>query len=124
MRNLTTPASLGASGARRGSTAGVGFPLASPNQSRYKGIISTPGVTKFSSWKRETEIPRLYFHEFILQKIQEKPKERVWIKDVSNGRFELFGNVQGAVEKIASGLTKQGTTNASASIGLPVLVML
>jgi hypothetical protein len=43
-----------------------------------------------------------------LKKIAEKPKDRVWIKDVSNGRFELFGNVNGAVKKISSGLSKLG----------------
>ena len=32
----------------------------------------------------------------------------MWIKDVSNGRFELFGNVPNAVTRIASGLTKLG----------------
>jgi len=30
----------------------------SPNQVRYKGLISTPGITKFSAWKRDTEIPK------------------------------------------------------------------
>jgi len=106
MRNLTTPSV--AAGARRGSNAGIGFPLASPNQSRYKGLISTPGISKFSSWKRETEVPKVYFHELILQKIRDKPKDRVWIKDVSNGRFELFGNVNDSVKKISSGLSKLG----------------
>ena len=43
-----------------------------------------------------------------MKKIAEKPKDRVWIKDVSNGRFELFGNVNGAVKKISSGLSKLG----------------
>ncbi len=51
---------------------------------------------------------RVFFHEFILQKIREKPNDRVWIKDVSNGRFECFGNVGSVVTKIASGLTKIG----------------
>ena len=51
---------------------------------------------------------RVYFHEFILQKIREKPKDKVWIKDVSNGRFEHFGNVNTSVNKIASGLSKLG----------------
>ena len=51
---------------------------------------------------------RVLFHDFILQKMKEKPNDRVWIKDVSNGRFECFGNVQTAVTKIASGLTKIG----------------
>ena len=35
MRNLSTPASN--AGARRPSSSGLGFPLASPNQARYKG---------------------------------------------------------------------------------------
>lgn len=108
MRNLTTPSLANASNARRGSNAGIGYPLASPNQGRYKGLISTPGITKFSSWKRESEIPKLHFHEFILQKIREKPKDRVWIKDCSNGRVETFGNVNNSVNKIANGLEKMG----------------
>ena len=53
---------------------------------------------------------RIYFHEFILQKIREKPSDRIWIKDVSNGRYELFGNIPGAVSKIASGLSNLGFT--------------
>ena len=126
MRNLSTPSHAAA--ARRGSSAGIGFPLASPNQSRYKGLVSTPGITKFSGWKRETEIPkyviqksflckqiikfylsfRVYFHDLILQKIREKPSDKVWIKDVSNGRCEVFGNVNASVNKIASGLSKLG----------------
>ena len=36
----------------------LGYPLASPNQARYKGLISTPGVIKFSAWKRESDIPK------------------------------------------------------------------
>lgn len=108
MRNLTTLAA-GNSNARRGSNAGIGYPLASPNQGRYKGLISTPGITKFSSWKRENEIPKVAFHEWILQKMGEKTKDKVWIKDVSNGRVESFGNVQQSVNKIANGLEKLGT---------------
>ena len=57
MRNLAPPGNTGA-GSRRGSTAGIGTPLASPNQGRYKGLISTPGVVKFSGWKRENDIPK------------------------------------------------------------------
>jgi hypothetical protein len=34
------------------------FPLSNANQGRYKGIVSNPGVIKFSAWKRETEIPK------------------------------------------------------------------
>ena len=78
MRNLSTPANN--AGARRPSSSGLGTPLASPNQARYKGkifeekmiffkkdnftkffligIISTPGLVKFSGWKRETDIPK------------------------------------------------------------------
>ena len=44
----------------------------------------------------------------ILQKIREKPSDKVWIKDVSNGRCEVFGNVNSSVNKIASGLSKLG----------------
>jgi len=106
MRNLSTPANN--AGARRPSSSGLGTPLASPNQARYKGIISTPGLVKFSGWKRETDIPKVYFHDFILQKIREKPSDRIWIKDVSNGRYEIFGNIPGNVTKIASGLTRLG----------------
>ena len=51
---------------------------------------------------------RVYFHDFILQKIREKPSDRIWIKDVSNGRYEIFGNIPGNVTKIASGLTRLG----------------
>ena len=35
MRNLSTPANN--AGARRPSSSGLGTPLASPNQARYKG---------------------------------------------------------------------------------------
>ena len=51
---------------RRGSNAGLASTLASPNQARYKGLISTPGITKFSAWKRETEIPRYVFQMYIV----------------------------------------------------------
>ena len=69
----------------------------------------TRGLTTFTfGSKNGCFIFRIYFHEFILQKIREKPKDRVWIKDVSNGRFEIFGNVNSAVTKIASGLSKLG----------------
>ena len=37
MRNLSTPANN--AGARRPSSSGLGTPLASPNQARYKGKI-------------------------------------------------------------------------------------
>ena len=78
MRNLAAPPAANAN-SRRGSNAGIGYtlaspdfvriqnlllfsgigyPLASPNQARYKGLISTPGVIKFSAWKRESDIPK------------------------------------------------------------------
>ena len=60
---------------------------------------------------------RIYFHEFILQKIRDKPRDRVWIKDVSNGRFELFGNVNDAVKKISSGLSKLGESTFMNAFG-------
>ena len=56
MRNL--PSSGGAANRGRGGEPDAGFPLASPNQGRYKGVISTPGVVKFSAWKRENDIPK------------------------------------------------------------------
>ena len=43
-----------------------------------------------------------------MQKIDEKPADKLWIKDVSNGRVENYGNVRKAVSSIASGLTKIG----------------
>ena len=51
---------------------------------------------------------RLNFHEFLLQKIDEKPGKKLWMKDVSNGRVEEFGSVRQTVANIASGLTKLG----------------
>ena len=57
MRNLPAPTPA----SRRGSNAGLASTLASPNQSRYKGLISTPGITKFSAWKRENEIPKYVY---------------------------------------------------------------
>ena len=57
MRNLPAPTPA----SRRGSNAGLASTLASPNQSRYKGLISTPGITKFSAWKRENELPKYAF---------------------------------------------------------------
>ena len=57
MRNLPAPTPA----SRRGSNAGLASTLASPNQSRYKGLISTPGITKFSAWKRENELPKYDF---------------------------------------------------------------
>eukprot|EP00095_Tigriopus_kingsejongensis_P001553 maker-scaffold137_size321222-snap-gene-0.10 protein:Tk01553 transcript:maker-scaffold137_size321222-snap-gene-0.10-mRNA-1 annotation:"4-coumarate-- ligase-like" len=105
MRNLTTPANM----SRRGSSSSVGPPpLASSHQGRYKGLLSTPGVVKFSAWKRETDIPRQYIHEFLLAKIKEKDPNKVWLKDVTLGRTETYGKVASNVDKIASGLTKLG----------------
>ena len=51
---------------------------------------------------------RIPFHEFLLQKIDDKPGDRVWIKDVSNGRVETFGKVRKSVMAVASGLSKVG----------------
>ena len=51
---------------------------------------------------------RVLFHEFLLQKIDEKPGDKLWMKDVSNGRVENYGHVRKMVAKIASGLTKIG----------------
>eukprot|EP00094_Tigriopus_californicus_P002372 TCALIF_02290-PA protein Name:"Similar to 4cl2 Probable 4-coumarate--CoA ligase 2 (Dictyostelium discoideum)" AED:0.08 eAED:0.08 QI:10/0.81/0.83/0.91/0.90/0.83/12/272/929 len=110
MRNLSTPYS--AMNRRGSSSSGIGAsgppPLASSQQARYKGLLSTPGMVKFSAWKRETDIPRLYFHDFLLAKIKEKDPNKVWLKDVSLGRTETYGRVAGSVSKIASGLTKLG----------------
>jgi hypothetical protein len=36
---------------------------------------------------------RIYFHDFILQKIREKASDKLWIKDLSCGRIEHFGQV-------------------------------
>ena len=57
MRNLATPSNLGM---RRGSAVGgaASMPLMGPNQARYKGLLSTPGVVKFSQWKRENDIQK------------------------------------------------------------------
>ena len=51
---------------------------------------------------------RTYFHDFLLQKIDDKPSKKLWMKDVSNGRVEEFGNVRKKVSSIASGLNKLG----------------
>ena len=72
------------------------------------GLV-TPQKYK-QTWILFVKFCRIYFHEFILQKIREKPSDRIWIKDVSNGRYELFGNIPGAVSKIASGLSNLGFT--------------
>ena len=61
MRNLSAPPNPNS---RRGSYSNLGAtptgppPLAHPNQGRYKGLLSTPGIVKFSAWKREVEIPK------------------------------------------------------------------
>ena len=53
-------------------------------------------------------ISRTFFHEFLLQKIDEKPEKKLWMKDVSNGRVEEFGNVRKKVSSVASALSKLG----------------
>ena len=58
MRNLPSSGGAANRGGARGADPDAGFPLAGPNQSRYKGVITSPGVVKFSAWKRENEIPR------------------------------------------------------------------
>ena len=47
---------------------------------------------------------RIPFHEFLLKKIDEKPGDRVWLKDVSMGRVETFGGVKKTVMRVASGI--------------------
>ena len=60
MRNLPSSGGAASRGGARsgGGDPDAGFPLAGPNQSRYKGVITSPGVVKFSAWKRENDIPR------------------------------------------------------------------
>ena len=72
-QKFLSPGSGGGPGSRRGSgSGGIGggggggsaapMPLASSSQSRFKGIVPSPGVVKFSQWKRENEIPKYVCH--------------------------------------------------------------
>jgi len=106
MRNL--PTSGGAANRGRGAEPDAGFPLASPNQGRYKGVITAPGVVKFSAWKRENDIPKIFLHDYLLQKIRAQNPQKVFLKDVTLGRTETFGHFAESVVKVASGLTKIG----------------
>ena len=56
MRNLSTPANN--AGARRPSSSGLGTPLASPNQARYKGKNYFEKSDKFTKKKY---VPRYMF---------------------------------------------------------------
>lgn len=93
----------------RRSTQGQSLtPLSGQNQGRYKGLTPAPGYVKFSMWKRETEIPKISFYEYIINKIRGQEASKAWIRDVSNGRTETFGQVSKSVDSIASGLNKIG----------------
>ena len=67
MRNLPSSGGAANRGGARGADPDAGFLLAGPNQSRYKGVITSPGVVKFSAWKRENDIPR-YNWQWLLTK--------------------------------------------------------
>ena len=56
MRNLSTPANN--AGARRPSSSGLGTPLASPNQARYKGNFF---FLKKMTNSRKKNMFRVYF---------------------------------------------------------------
>ena len=60
MRNLSTPANN--AGARRPSSSGLGTPLASPNQARYKGKIFEEKVMFSKRQFHEIFSYRNYFH--------------------------------------------------------------
>jgi len=48
----------GGGGGAAASAVAAPTPLAGNTQARYKGLVATPGIIKFSQWKRETDIPK------------------------------------------------------------------